>query len=277
MNAMRMLRMIVGGLVLVSSANAQVFFTSWEDRARATLAQQPGWVTPLVTGSSGLVQLVRTDMVRQITPTGITTWNYGNGKGVNLVPWREVEFDIGFPPYIDHNSPRIKNGSGDVSMLLKYRVLSDKEKHAYAVSVSMGGSIPTGSYANGSTAGSITPTLYAGKGFGKFDVQSSVATILPTGHTAKLGRPVVWNSVAQYKIGKYFWPEIENNLTRFRGGPRDGRTQDFVTPGLMLSRFKLEHDPKNRLALTFGGGMQIAVSRFHSYNHSLIVTTRLAF
>jgi len=61
------------------------------------------------------------------------------------------------------------------------------------------------------------------------------------------------------------------------GGPNDGRVQNFVTPGLMVSKFKLENDPRNRLALIFGGGMQIATTQFHSYNHGLILTARMLF
>ena len=278
MNPLRVLRTIFGLLVLASFARAQDgFLSSWEGRARATLAQQPGWPTALVTANSGLVQLFRTDFVRQITPAEITTWNYGSSKGLDLVPWYKTEFDITVPPYIEHNLPAIKDGFGDVSMLLKYRILSDSEKHPYSVSVSLAGTIPTGSYTNGSTAGTVSPTIYGGKGYRKFDAQSSVGTALPTGYTAKLGRPVVWNSVVQYRIGKIFWPEIENNATYFHGGPHAGKTQDFVTPELIVSKIKLEHDARNRLALMFGAGEQIAVSRYHGYNHGLIFTTRLAF
>lgn len=50
------------------------FFSSWEDRVRATTAEQPAWPVPVVTPSSGLVQLFRTDIVRQITPSETTTW-----------------------------------------------------------------------------------------------------------------------------------------------------------------------------------------------------------
>jgi hypothetical protein len=271
-------RTMIALLALASFAYAQDgFLSSWEDRVRTTLAEQPAWPTPLVTANSGLVQLFRTDFVRQITPTEITTWNYGNGKGLDIIPWYKTEFDITVPPYIQHNSPAIKDGFGDLSMLLKYRILSDNETHPYSISASLGGTIPTGSYTNGSTAGTISPTLYGGKGFRKLDVQSTVGMALPTGFTSKLGRPVSWNSVAQYKVGKIFWPEIENNATYFHGGPHDGKTQDFVTPGLMLSRFKLEHDARNRLSLTFGAGEQIAVSHYHGYNHGLIFTSRLAF
>jgi hypothetical protein len=108
-------------------------------------------------------------------------------------------------------------------------------------------------------------------------VQSSLSTTLPTGDTAKLGRPVVWNVVAQHKIGKIFWPEIENNATFYHGGSNDGKVQDLVTPGLMVSKTKLKSDPGNRLTLIFGAGEQIATSHYQSYNHGLIFTARLAF
>jgi hypothetical protein len=189
------------------------FVSSWEDRVRTTTAEQPAWPVPVVSPSSGLVQLFRTDVVRQITPSETTTWNYGNSKGMDLIPWYRTELDIAVPPYIQHNSTA-KDGYGDVSMLLKYRVISANEQHgAYSVSVSLTGTIPTGTYKNGSTDASIAPTIYGGKGYGRFDVQSSLSATLPTGDTAKLGRPVVWNVVAQYKVAKIFWPEIENNAT----------------------------------------------------------------
>jgi hypothetical protein len=278
MKSSQLLRTILGLLVLASFARAQEgFFSSWEDRTRATLAEQPAWPTPLVTANSELVQLVRFDLVRQITPSEITAWNYGNSKGLDIVPWYKTEFDITVPPYLDHNSRTTKDGFGDVSLLLKYRILADNETHPYAISVSLGGTVPTGNFANGSQTGTIAPTVYGGKGFRRFDAQSSVAETLPTGFTAKQGRPLAWNSVVQYKLGKFFWPEVENNATYFHGGPHAGKTQDFVTPGLILSKFKLEHDASNRLSLTFGAGEQIAVSQYHSYNHGLVFTSRLAF
>jgi hypothetical protein len=36
-------------------------------------------------------------------------------------PWYKTELDIAAPPYIQHNSTA-KDGFGDLSMLLKYRV-----------------------------------------------------------------------------------------------------------------------------------------------------------
>jgi len=253
------------------------FITNWQDRVRETLAQQPAWPIPLVTASSGLLQVFRVDVVRQITPAETDTWNYGNTKGFNFVPWYKVEFDVLPPPYLQHNS-KATDGFGDFSMLLKYRIAAGDQSHGnYSVSFALSGTVPTGTYSNGSLAGSISPTLCAGKGFGRFDVQSTAGAIFPTGDTAKLGRIVVWNTVGQYQLGKFLWPEIESNVTFYHGGANDGRVQNFVTPGLMVSKFKLEHDPLSRWALVFGGGMQLATTHFHTYNHGLILTSRILF
>ena len=253
------------------------FFSSWEDRARETLAQQPAWPTPLVTPSSGLLQLFRTDFLHQITPTETSTWNYGNTKGFDLVPWYKLEFDVYITPYIQHNS-QVRDGFGDFSMLLKYRLVGTDKAHGdYVVSVFLATTLPTGSYKNGSLTSTVTPTVCAGKGFGNFDVQSSLGGTLPTGDTAKQGRTVIWNTAAQYHIGKLFWPEVEDNASFFYGGPRNGLIQNFVTPGLVVSKFKLEKDPQNRVAVMFGGGMQIATSGFHTYNHGLVLTARMLF
>jgi hypothetical protein len=166
-----------------------------------------------------LVQLLRTDFIRQITSSGTTTWNYGNTKGLDVVPWYKTELDISAPPYIQHNSTAT-DGFGDFAMLLKYRIASANEQHgAYSLSVSMGGTIPTGSYKNGSLAATLVSAIYSGKGFGRFDVQSNLSITLPTGDTVKLGRPVTWNVVGQYRVAKVFWPEIENNSTFFSRRP----------------------------------------------------------
>lgn len=269
---------ISGSMPILAQDSSDGFFAKWEDRVRSTLAQQPSWPIPLVTASSGLLQVARTDFVRQIAPAGTGTWIYDNSKGINVVPWYNVELDVLAPPYIQHNS-KAEDGLGDFSMLLKYRIAAGNQENGnYALSFSVAGTLPTGTYKNGSLAATISPTLCAGKGFGKrFDAQTTVGASLPAGDTAKLGRVVLWNTAAQYHIGKYFWPEVEDNATFYHGGTNDGRVQNFVTPGLMLSRFRLVHDSRNPLALVFGGGMQIATSEFHTYNHGLVLTARMLF
>jgi hypothetical protein len=253
-------------------------FSAWENRVRATSAQQPSWAVPIFTPSSGLVQLARTDEIRQYTSTHTTTWNYGGGKGFNLIPWYKTEIDFNVPPYIQHNTPKAIDGAGDLSFLLKYRILAANEsKGAYNISAALASTAPTGSHKNGASDGTVSPTVYLGKGFGWFDVQTSAAESLPTGHTHKLGRPITWNTVAQAKVRKLFWPEVEFNSTFFRGGANDGKLQAFVSPGLMVSKIKFNSESNNRLALVFGAGEQIAVSHFHSYNHALSFTTRIVF
>jgi len=254
------------------------FFSSWQNRVGRTMATQPAWPVPVVTPSSGLVQLARFDAVRQITPTHTSTWIYGNSKGFNLIPWYKTEFDIALPSYLEHNS-KVRDGAGDWLLLLKCRLLAAGQRQGnYSLSASVTGTVPTGSYKNGSTDGSIAPTFYGGKGIGRhFDVQSSLAITLPTGHTARTGRPVAWNTAAQLRATSLLWPELEFNTTFFHGGPNDGKTQVFITPGLMISKIKFSPEATNRLAFIFGGGFQIAASQFHTYNHGLIATGRISF
>jgi hypothetical protein len=261
-----------------ASANRESsFLASWSERVHDTLSQQPAWPVPLVTASSGLVECFRSDFVRQVTPAGTDTWIYGNSKGANLVPWYNTEFDAAVPPYIQHNSAA-QDGFGDFSMLLKYRLAAGNASHGnYSFSASLGATLPTGSYKNGSMDATISPTVYAGKGFGRFDVQSSLGAVLPMSDTLKLGRVVLWNTVAQYHLGKLFWPEIEDNTSFFSDGLRDGRVQNFITPGLMIAKVKFKRDSPGRRALVFGGGMQIATSHFHTYNHGLVLTVRTLF
>ena len=53
-----------------STAVAQTdFFHAWENRVRATSAKQPAWPVPVIGSPSTIVQLARTDFVRQYTST----------------------------------------------------------------------------------------------------------------------------------------------------------------------------------------------------------------
>jgi hypothetical protein len=233
---------------------------------------------PVIGSSSTIVQLARTDFVRQYTSTHTLTWNYDNGKGVNFIPFARTEFDINLAPYIQHNTQKVLDGVGDFSMVAKYRPFAgDKEKGNYSTLVQLAFSVPTGSYKNGTAVSTITPTVVAGKGFGKFDVQSALGAVLPTSSVPTIGRTIQWNTVAQYQIGKYLWPEVEANASYFHGGANDGKSQVFVTPGIMVSKIKFCKDPKNRLGLVLGTGMQIATSSYHSYNHGLVLTGRIVF
>jgi hypothetical protein len=269
--------------LLVATTNSLLsqdnFFAKWEARTSATQAKQPSWPPPLISPYPMLIQVFRADFLRQITPTLTSTWNYGASRGLNLIPGFNSEFDFYYPPYMQHNTPKVKDGFGDVGFLYKYRFLSRNEKEGdYLLSAQLTATIPTGSHSNGSPDASVSPTLLGGKGYGKFDVISCLGGTLPTEETNKVGRSIAWNTTAQYHLSKYVWPELESNATWFFAGKNDGKKQNFITPGIVFSRFKFHpDDDKSRTGVAFGAGMQIATSQFHTYNHELAFTTRLIF
>jgi hypothetical protein len=251
------------------------FTEEWQSRVSQTQAEQPHWITPLVTVTPRLEQEFRFDVLRERTTTRDDLVNLGAGKGLELIPSRRIEIIIAAPPpYLIHNSPAIKDGFGDESFLLKYRLLSGNEEHGkYILTFFLGASIPTGSYKNGSAAAVVTPTIAVGKGFGRFDVQSTLGIGLPVDSISRLGHAVAWNTAFQYHVGRFLWPEFEVNSTFNEGGTNDGKKQTFLTPGFVVGRISLH----NRLGLTLGTGMQIAATHFHTFDHNLIFTARLPF
>ncbi len=192
------------------------FFAKWEKRTSAIQAKQPSWPPPLVAPYPMLIQVFRVDFTRQITPTHTSTWNYGAARGLNLIPGFKSEFDVYYAPYIQHNTPTAKDGFGDVGFLYKYRFLSRNEKQGnYMLSAQLVATLPTGSHSNGSPDSTVSPTLLAGKGYGKFDMISCLGGTLPTEETNKVGRTIAWNTTAQYHLSKWVWPELESNSTYF--------------------------------------------------------------
>lgn len=255
------------------------FFAKWQHNATQSQSKQPSWSVPLNQPYPMLIQVFRFDTSRQISPTHTDTWNYGVNKGLNLVAGTiNSEFDAYLPPYIEHNSAA-RDGFGDPMFGYKYRIASANERNGdYAISAQLLATIPTGSYSNGSPDAVLNPTLEAGKGWGRFDIISCLGGTLPTGDTRKLGHTIAWNTTAQYKLGKYWWPELESNATYFYGGKNDGKSQNFLEPGITAGKFKFQpHNKTARAGLAFGAGIQIATSGFHTYDHALVFTSRLLF
>lgn len=268
-------------LVLCASsgcAQGNRYFANWENRVRRTMAQQPDWVVPLVTDPAGIYQLLRVDVVREISSSHVTSWNYGNDKGLILIPWYKTELDLFMPPYIQY-SPTGRDGFGDPEFQLKYRPWSANNRNGdYSVNFGLEGSIPTGSYKNGSPTANVIPSISAGKGWGTWDVQTHVEGKLPVSEGSTLGRPITWETALQEHPGSVFWPELEDDATFDVDGSNSGTVTNYLLPGLMLDEFKLEpHHRKNRLGLLFGGGMQMATTRHPSYNHALVFAARLNF
>lgn len=262
-------------LVLAAAhAFSQSFLDGYFQRVAREQAEQPHWITPVFTVTPRLEQEIRYDIFWQPRADGTTTRNYGGGKGLELIPAKNLEIIIGIPPYIAHNNPRQKDGWGDESFLVKYRLLSKNEENGnYIVTAFLGATVPTGSYKNGAARAVITPTLALGKGWGNFDVVTTAGIQLPVADSSKLGQPIVWNVTGQYRVLRKIWPEVEMNSTFFHNGPNRGKQQVFVTPGLVLGKFPIWR----RLGATAGAGVQIAATHFHTYNHATILTMRLPF
>ena len=255
------------------------FVSDWLNMVSATQADQPHWVTPVATVTPRLEQELRFDTFREVQATGPggggnPLWNIDGGKGLEVIPQRRIELLFNAPPDILHNNPTLHDGLGDVSFLGKFRILSGNEQHGnYILTFFVGGSIPTGVYKNGQPAAVVTPYLAGGKGWGRFDVESTFGAGCPvTGHN-DIGHALAWNVTGQYHVARYFWPEIEMNSTFYDGGEHNGKKQVFMTPGLVLGRFKIH----NRLGVTLGAGEQIAATHYHQYKDGLIITARMPF
>jgi hypothetical protein len=205
---------------------------------------------------------------------GFTNANYGSGKGLELVPWDRVELYVSAPPCITHTKPGVIDGIGDMTFLFKYRAAAGNPEHGnYVVTAMLVATVPTGTYSNGSTDASVSPTLALGKGWGNFDLQGTAGVTVPTGDRNVLGTPVALNATAQYHLLKYFWPEVEINSTMWSNGKNDGKKQVFLSPGLVVGKLRLW----KRLGFAFGGGVQIAATQFHAYEHNWVTSVRFPF
>ena len=257
-----------------SAAQDEGYWGSWFERAEKARAGQPRWITPLATTTPRLEQEFRYDIVRQRRPDGTTTQNYGNGKGLELIPFGKVEVIVGIPPYFIHDRAQAQDGFGDWRLLVKYRLLSANERDGnYIVTAFMDVSLPTGSGANDATNTILTPTIAYGKGFARFDVQGTFGAGVPTGNLSAIGRTYTWNNALQYQLLGKLWPEVEVNASFFRGGRNDDNKQVFVTPGVVFGRIPLSP----RLGFAVGIGVQIAATEFRTSKHNAILSVRFPF
>jgi hypothetical protein len=257
-----------------SSSYKNDWVHSWLRKVDQVRANQPHFVSPVVTTHVLLVQQFRYDMSWQQDPSGGTvTSNYGASRGLEIIPTTRLEVGLFLPAYLVHQS-KTPDGFGDFSWQVKFRALSASEgKGDYFVGFFLGGSFPTGATPNGLGHTVLSPTFAAAKGLGAVDIQSTIGANLPTSGANILGRSIIFNTAVNYRIKGKIWPMIEQNSTFWSGGTLDGKKQVFLTPGLVLGSFPLAE----RLHLTVGGGLQIAVTRFHQDDHRWILSVRFPF
>ena len=273
---------------------------SWLDMVSATQAAQPNWMTPLVTVTPRLEQELRADFYDQQNGTGSQgngqrIDNYGGPGGfrVEFIPAYNVELIVAAPPYETASGPKGDAwGWGDYPLFLaKYRFLSANRDN--------GDYIVTGFFQMTealNTEGKISnhvltaqPTLAAGKGWGDFDVQSTLSVQIPVqghgspGDTPEMNRqafgdPILWNTAFQYHFMQYFWPELEVNYEYWPNGEHVGLTQVLLTPGIILGRFKIGQDTATRpINLIVGAGYQMAVTSNPVVKNNFVATARITF
>ena len=248
-----------------------------------TQDEQPHWITPLATGTPRLEQEFRLDMFSEVLPTHGHLNNYGAGKGLDLVLAENLQVTIGIPPYesrTPNNGKTLVEGWGDwPALLVKYRFASANEQHGnYIVTGFLQFSVPTGNTAFTNRFYIVQPTIAFGKGWGDFDVQATLGAQFPTSGASNaensFGHPVIANVTAQYFLLNFFWPELEANSIWWPDGSKEGKTQLFLTPGIIFGRFTI----RDRVRLIFGAGYQFSVSpSVPAYRNNVILTLRSTF
>jgi len=95
-----------------------------------------------------------------------------------------------------------------------------------------------------------------------------------------LGDQIQTNVAFQYHLMKVFWPELEVNWTYYVDGQRGGLNQVYLTPGLVIGRFRLA----DGILFMTGVGYQIAVAPNYrpspltpAYSNALVFTSRFNF
>jgi hypothetical protein len=270
---------------MVDAGAVSSFIAAWQARAMEVRANQPAWSSPLITTTGMLEQRFRFDLSEQHAGNGANTTVIDGGRGLDLIVSNSNEVQIAAPPYDIRTTPTGKgslSGFGDWAFLrVKQQLASAPASRGdYFVTVWLQVQAPKGIAPLTSNSWTYLPTLAFGKGWGDFDIQATVGGVLPSSNVAKLGDQIQTNVALQYHLLKALWPEFEVNWTYYVDGQRGGLNQVFLTPGLVIGRFKLT----DGILFTTGVGYQIAVSpNFRpspltpAYSNAWVFTSRFNF
>ena len=252
------------------------YFENWFPRVTQIQSEQPHWVTPLVTVTPRLEEEYRYDQLWQTKESRVTVDNYGYNKGLEFIPFDPVEIIIGVPGYEEEYTASPQDGWADETFLLKYRILSANDQNGnYILTAFVGLSIPSGSDDFTSHHYDYTLTVAGGKGWGDFDVQSTLGYSEPSNGFVKTGtgNTLVSNTTFQYRIAKFFWPEVEANYTYWPSGEHEGLNQLLLTPALMIGRIPIS----GRVGVTCGLGCEIPVTDNPTIYRNVVFSARIPF
>lgn len=256
---------------------AQHLYRDFRGHNARMASLQPAWMGPLIQPDSRLSQGARLSLSNSFTPAGTRTVNYGNYHTLAIIATDRVQINFMAPPYVQNNSPAMKDGFADTMVEAKYRIASGNAEHGnFALTALATYEIPTGSHQNGAPSGVWYPNLAAGKMWGRFDLQTTIGGSLPTGKIAEQGRQIQWNTTGQVLLGSSLWLDVEDNAAFNYGGPIDARTENFITPAAFYVLRRKSWKPSHPIFVP-GLGMQIATSRLRPYNHNLIPELRILF
>ena len=249
-------------------------FRAWYDMAEKAQATQPDWLSPLATTSGRLKSEVRYDVWDQPSTGWNRTYQFGGNKGLEFITSSRTQLLLGVPTYTLNSPNGPPSGFGDLPLMLKFRIASAEQGEGnYLLTLIVGATAPSGSHRYGAGYAVLSPTLAFGKGWGRFDAQSTFGANLPAGGTAKLGRQLLWNTAFQYRAAWKLWPELEVNSTFYETGKSAGDKQVFLTPGIGFGRIRLGRN----FRFSSAAGMQVAATRFHTYNHRWMFSLRVSF
>ena len=197
-------------------------------------------------------------------------------RGSNSSRAYDWEVIVAAPPYMTASGPRgTAQGWGDwPAFLVKYRFISaNKDNGDYIVTAFFQMSDPLG------TPGAISnnvlvaqPTLAFGKGWGDFDIQSTLSTQIPVdfiGPAPKTGttfvefrRSLPLEHGVSVSLVQVFLAGTGGQL--YLSGPTEytpAWNQVLLTPGLIFGRFQIGNDtPTRPINLIIGAGYQMAVT-----------------
>lgn len=190
----------------------------WSCMVQRTKQAQPDWVTPLATTSPVLSWGIRYDFLwLDGMPAGASQTTYGGGKGFRLIPAPRAEIYLNIPAYLVHHNSGSRDGTDDLPLLLKLRMVSRNETRGdYILTLLIGATLPTGSATESKPAATITPSIAYGKGFCHLVAQGTFGIRFPTSKTSWIGRTYVWNNTFQYMLlDRRLLPEVEINSMFF--------------------------------------------------------------